>query len=110
MDMEHGKTKTRFRTTIKTKATTEISIVYMVTMGTTSPKTSQDRGHDDRNPSAHNRVSCHCYHLRDVVVAMSKSVVANTIPMMGEHEEKINPGKSHSDHNVSNTSDYDCFS
>jgi hypothetical protein len=36
---------------------------------------------------------------------MSKYVVATTIPIMGEHEDDVNQGKSHRDHDVSNTSD-----
>jgi hypothetical protein len=52
-------------------------------MRTTTPQTSHDRGHDDSNPSNHNYVSCHSYHLRVVLLTMSKSVVATMIPMMG---------------------------
>jgi hypothetical protein len=52
-------------------------------MRTTTPHTSHDRDHDDSNPSNHNCVSCHSYHLRAVVLTMSKSVVATMIPMMG---------------------------
>jgi hypothetical protein len=37
-------------------------------------------------------------------VTMSKYVVATTIPMMGEHEDNNNQGKSHCDQDVSNTS------
>jgi hypothetical protein len=52
-------------------------------MRTTTSQTSHDRDHDDSNPSNHNCVSCHSYHLRVVVLTMSKSVVATMIPMMG---------------------------
>jgi hypothetical protein len=41
---------------------------------------------------------------------MSKYVVVTTIPMMGEHEDDFNQGKSHHDHDISNTSDYDFIS
>jgi hypothetical protein len=41
---------------------------------------------------------------------MSKYVVATTIPMMGEHEDDFNQGRSHHDHNINNMSDYDCIS
>jgi hypothetical protein len=50
-------------------------------------------------------VSLVIYHLRDVVLTMSKSVVATMIPMMGGHEENNNQGKAHRDHDISNTSD-----
>jgi hypothetical protein len=83
MDMEHGKTKTRFITTIKTTATTEIIVLQVVTISTTTPQTSHDRGNDDSNPGNHNCVSCHSYHLRAVVLTMSKYVVATMIPLMG---------------------------
>jgi hypothetical protein len=38
-------------------------------------------------------------------VTMSKYVVATMIPMMGEHEDNFNQGKSYHDHNFSNMSD-----
>jgi hypothetical protein len=77
----------------------------MVATRTTTPQTSHDRDHEDSNPSNHNCVSCHIYryHLRDVVVTMSKSVVATMIPMMGGHEDNNNQGKAHRDHGISNT-------
>jgi hypothetical protein len=40
---------------------------------------------------------------------MSKYVVATMIPMMGGHEENNNQGKAHCYHDISNTSNYDCF-
>jgi hypothetical protein len=46
-----------------------------------------DRDHDDSKPSNHKCVSCHSYHLRAVVLTMSKSMVATMLPMMGGHEE-----------------------
>jgi hypothetical protein len=76
----------------------------MVTMRTTTPQTSHDRDHDDSKPSDHNCVSCHSYHLRAADVTMSTSVVATTIPIMGEHDDDFNQGKSHLDHDASNTS------
>jgi hypothetical protein len=81
----------------------------MVTMSTTAPQTRHDRDHDDSNPSDHHCVSCHSYHLRAVVVAMSKSMVATTVPMMGGQQENNNQGKAHRYHDVSNMSEYDCF-
>jgi hypothetical protein len=52
-------------------------------MRTTTPQTSHDRDHDNSNSSNHNCVSHHSYHLRAVVLTMSKYVVATMIPMMG---------------------------
>jgi hypothetical protein len=76
---------------------------------TTTPQTSHDHNHDDSNPSNHNCVSFHSYHLMTVVLTMSKSVVVTMIPMMGGHKDNNNQGKAHPDHDISNTSNYDCF-
>jgi hypothetical protein len=73
-------------------------------MRTTTPHTSHDRDHDDISPSNHKCVSCYSYHLRAVVLTMSKSVVATMIPMMGGHEDNNNQGKAHRDHGIINTS------
>jgi hypothetical protein len=40
---------------------------------------------------------------------MSKSVVATTLPMVGEHEDNHNQSQSHRDQDVSNTSNYICL-
>jgi hypothetical protein len=72
-------------------------------MRKTIPQTSHDRDHDDSNPSNHNCVSCHSYHLRAVLLTMSKSAVVTMIPMMGGHEDNNNQGKAHRDHDISNT-------
>jgi predicted membrane protein len=48
--------------------------------------------------------------LMAVVFTMSKYMVATTIPMMGENTDDFNQGKSHHDHELSNTSDWDCIS
>jgi hypothetical protein len=79
-------------------------------MRTTTPQTSHDRDHDDKNPKNHNCVSYHSYHLMAVVLTMSKSVVATMIPMMGGHNDNTNQGNAHLDHAISNTSNYDCIS
>jgi hypothetical protein len=52
-------------------------------MRATTPQTSHDCDHDDNNSSNHNCVSCGSYHLRAVILTMSKSVVVTMIPMMG---------------------------
>jgi hypothetical protein len=80
----------------------------MVTTRTTTSHTCCDRDHNDSNPSDHNCVSCHSFHLRAVVVTMSNSrAVITTTPMMGVHEDNNKQDKSHRDHDDSNTSDYD---
>jgi hypothetical protein len=65
----------------------------MVTVRTTTTKTSRDRDHDDRNTSDQDCISCCSYHLRDVVVTMAKYVVVKMIPMIGDHKDNSHKDK-----------------
>jgi hypothetical protein len=65
----------------------------MVITRTTPAKTSHDHHHDDRKTSDRDYVSCHRYHLMDVVVTMSNYVVATMTPMLGDHKDNINKYK-----------------
>jgi hypothetical protein len=55
---------------------------------------SRDRDHGDRNTSDHDCVYCHSYHLTALVVTISKYVVVNISPMMGDHKDNTNKDKS----------------
>jgi hypothetical protein len=103
--LEHGYREWENKDKVQNNDQNDSDPVKMVAKRTTTPQTSHDRDHDNSNPSNHNHVSCHIHHLRDVVVTMSKYVVETTIPIVGEHEDDINQGKSYRDHDVSNMSD-----